>query len=859
MVVAVRAPHRRSRLRVRDWRVRTKLGVVLVIPTLALLAVGGVQVQTQVDKATQLDDFASQVSLGRQVSALIQALQGERDRTVGDVAAFEAVGRGRGPGKPGPDLREFRAAVDRAVAALNRAGASVSGGSAWQAAYERVPRRLEALPATRAGVDNGNLPSRFAHDVYGRTIETLLNLLALPDAGPDHDDLARQRDGYVELARIRELDSQMRSRIFALGRAAEFVPGAFVEITDLQARRQTALVQFRASAPADLVNQYDVVVRGPIQLRQTQLEQQVFDSGGRASLRLDAAQWWQTSSEQLNRIRGMEIKLISDATAEAGERSAGQLRRTGLVAAALTLVVLIAMVVSLLIGRSMARSLRVLRSEALQVAQTELPQVLQRLADVRAGRVAPDISVRSRTVRSADEIGEVAEAFTAVHASAVSLALEQAAMRRNVNTMFVNLARRSQVLVERQLELLDQLESREGDPDVLANLFRLDHLAARMRRNDESLLVLAGNENARRWRNPIALSAAMLAAIAEIEQYPRVRHNSDDTWHIVGHAAADVVHLFAELLENATAFSPPGTAVRISGEVVGDHVLVEITDEGIGMSPGAIESANALLESPPAADVAASERMGLFVVSHLAARHGVRVRLRTVGRGVIASVWLPPDLLAQPAPEVLTPSEVLGPRDMRGPAVAARVPRPAVGGVPAVAAGRVPVGVGRAQFSGMRPMPPMDLVLTGRRVAAAVARIPAQRTPSFGPTGRLRRTGDPGSASAWWSRDASAAAPLTGGAAAPAPPEVPVTGGLTERGLPVRVPMAQLPPEEVEVRVDGNGVGSVPPKRPAAEPDPDDVGSTLARFYGGVRRAEAEETVQNPAVPAGPRWQKEQP
>jgi signal transduction histidine kinase len=682
------------------------------------------------------------------------------------------------------------------------------------------------------------------------------------------------------------------------------------------------------------VNRYDVAVRGPELLRANQIEQQIVDSGGRSGrLRLDAEQWWQSSSDQLNRIRTLETQLLADATTASGDRSSGQLRRTGLIAAALTLVVLVALIVSLLIGRSMARSLRVLRGEALQVAQTELPQVLQRLADLRAAPT--DITVRPRTVGSADEIGEVAEAFTAVHASAVSLALEQAAMRRNVNTMFVNLARRSQVLVERQLELLDQLESKEGDPAVLENLFRLDHLAARMRRNDESLLVLAGNENARRWRSPIAVSAAMLAAIAEIEQYPRVRHSADDTWHIVGHAAADIVHLLAELLENATAFSPPGTLVKIGGDVVGDHVIIEITDEGIGMSPEAIESANAILESPPAADVAASERMGLFVVSHLAARHGVRVRLRAAGRGVVASVWLPPELLAQPEEpdhaaaataagrpvrtEVLTPSEVLAPAEVRGRSVthAAPVPIGALagggnGGGNGVS-GRAAVAL-RSRLAEMPPMPPVDLVLTGHRAAAELAaavaaaagkvgtagsvpaigsggppppsedsgprppaqrtpaqRTPAQRTPAeYAPaqhapaqqpparasTGRLRRSGD-GEASAWWSRAGAAGAPLpSAGAAAPAPPEVPVTGGTTARGLPVRVPMAQLPAEEAASLA--NGAVGGPPQRPADEPDPDDVSSTLARFYGGVRRAEAEETTQEPTVPAGPRGREEQ-
>ena len=187
-----------------------------------------------------------------------------------------------------------------------------------------------------------------------------------------------------------------------------------------------------------------------------------------------------------------------------------------------------------------------------------------------------------------DEIGEVAEAFVAVHRSAVSVAVEQAPMRRTVNAMFVNLARRSQVLVERQLELLDELEREESDPDQLDNLFKLDHLAARMRRNDDSLLVLAGSESTRRWSDPVALPAVVLAAVAEIEHYPRVRHEAIDPVHVVGHAVGDLVHLLAELLENATVFSPPHTPVQVTargGERVG--AIIEISDDGLGMSPAA--------------------------------------------------------------------------------------------------------------------------------------------------------------------------------------------------------------------------------------------------------------------------------
>jgi hypothetical protein len=436
-----------------------------------------------------------------------------------------------------------------------------------------------------------------------------------------------------------------------------------------------------------------------------------------------------------------------------------------------------------------------------------------------------------------DEVGEVAEAFVAVHRSAVDLAVEQAVMRRNVNAMFVNLARRSQVLVERQLELLDELERDESDPDQLGNLFKLDHLAARMRRNDESLLVLAGTESSRRWNEPVSLSAVAMAAAAEIEQYPRVRHESVDNLYVVGHAVADVVHLLAELLENATNFSAPFTQVKMTTRSSsGRTATVEIVDEGLGMSDAALDEANMLLAEPPAADVAASERMGLFVVSHLAARHSIRVRLVAAERGLIATVWLPPGMLA-PAP----PARAL--------------PEPAARPVLAAVAAAVPDSVTRelrlaaapASLAGVAPRAPAN-PLPALPAAQAPAGTRARRGParaedvlkSAGAT--ATETG-----STWWSRQGggragsiangpAATPPATSGPAGPTPPSVPITGGTMANGLPLRVPMAQLP-----------DVGEAP--RPAAriptarvEPDPEAVGSMLSRYYSGVRRAEAEDS-----------------
>jgi len=254
-------------------------------------------------------------------------------------------------------------------------------------------------------------------------------------------------------------------------------------------------------------------------------------------------------------------------------------------------------------------------------------------------------------VTSTDEIGEVARAFDQVHREAVRLAADEAMLRGNLNAMFINLSRRSQSLIERQLSLIDSLEQSEQDSGRLSSLFRLDHLATRMRRNSENLLVLAGHEVNRRWSQPVALVDVLRAAISEIEQYERVVLNVQPGIVVVGQVVNDVVHLVAEIVENATTFSPEDTQVYVSGQPLSSGgVLLDITDNGVGISDQEMSHANWRLDNPPVVDVAVSRRMGLFVVGRLAAKHGVRVRLRHAqAGGLTALIWLP-DMVA--APEV---------------------------------------------------------------------------------------------------------------------------------------------------------------------------------------------------------------
>ncbi|WP_327028976.1 nitrate- and nitrite sensing domain-containing protein [Micromonospora sp. NBC_01740] len=818
-------PHRRrSPFRLRDWRMRTKLVTVLVIPSVAFLVLAGVQTHTLVGRTTALGDFAQQVGIGREIVTLVHQLQQERDRAAGELGELRRGGAGADRDSAIVLLRPLQAATDQALRDLRRAAGPLADADAsWRVAYSEVLEAYDQVVYIRAAIPPAVLGSDTILSNYHRAVDALLRLLAEPSPGEDRPALSDAVLRYVQLARVKELSSRVRAQLYEAARAGRYGVEDQVVLTDLRAQQLTALGAFRVAATAEQVRRYDETSTDPGFLTATRLEEQSLVTGAAAPSVLPAPQWWAAGEQRQELLRRIEASVLDDAVRQADGVSATQLRTTLLVVGSILAVLLVALLISVLVGRSMARSMRLLRGQALRIAQLELPDALDRLRTVTGG--VPAIEVPPAVVRSLDEIGELAEAFVAVHRSAVNVAVEQATTRRNVNAMFVNLARRSQVLVERQLELLDDLEREESDPDQLENLFKLDHLAARMRRNDDSLLVLAGTEATRRWNRPAGLGPMLLAASAEIEQYQRVRHGAVADLHVVGHAVGELVHILAELLENATSFSRPDTVVAVTARSEGAGAVIEITDRGIGMSPAALAEANAVLATPPAADVATVERMGLFVVSHLAARLRVEVRLAGGEEGLVARVRLPGGLLA-PAPEREAPVAA------RMLAAAAWDGAPPPGGLPV--AGRPPA------WAGARPAG--ELPAAGRRSEAPPRQarsVPVRAEDVLAPAARPPASTGGG----WWSRQGPSPGPVPG--ASPTPPAVPVTGGTNERGLPVRVPMAQLSAVTRPAR----------PEQPAVrhDPDPEAVGGMLSRFYSGVRRAEAEDTTEISMPPGGVR------
>src|SRR6516162_1355030 len=314
---------------------------------------------------------------------------------------------------------------------------------------------------------------------------------------------------------------------------------------------------------------------------------------------------------------------------------------------------LLTLIVTILLGRSIVRRLTALSRSARTLAEDQLPSVVARL---RRGE-SVDVAAEAPPLRVGnDEIGQVGQAIDKVRQTALRSAVEEARLRQGINDVFRNLARRNQSLLQRQLTTLDAMERKATDPDVLEDLFKMDHLTTRMRRHAEGLIILSGSPPGRSWSAPVKLIDVIRGAIAEVEDYARVTVASQSKAALAGTAVTDVIHLLAELIENATSLSPPFTQVRVSGETVANGFAIEIEDRGLGMTPARMAELNERLANPQdLLNPANTEQLGLFVVGRLARRHGITVTLRLSPYGGTTAVALIPQrLIVEEGPAAIT-------------------------------------------------------------------------------------------------------------------------------------------------------------------------------------------------------------
>ncbi|WP_028929640.1 sensor histidine kinase [Pseudonocardia asaccharolytica] len=665
---AASTPERAERWRPRHWSLTVKLVVLLLVPTVLALLLGTLRIADQAGKAADLAQMSRLVTLQKQVATLLSDLQQERL----DAGAFVAADR---PVDSTP-LKDQFGKVDQSGTQARSAlgGVDPTDDALVGVQRQQLVQALDQLPALRTLVTNSNAP---ASAVTVRYTELLGRLGEVNDALLRGINVAEVNGLAIALGRLDAAREEMSLQHAVLTAAAiegTLAPPDAAEVAAAEARLEAALANFRAALDAGQRVSYAALSSAAPNVARARLV------GSAVSGPADAPRPVPSKSEVsavfdpvLQDVDKTESGVRQELGTTSDSLQTSASNEAGINSVILMLGLLLAFAIMVLIARNMIRSLRVLRNTALDVAERRLPQAVE---SMRAGE-APTVDVDPVPLDSRDEVGQVARAFDEVHGQAVRLAADQAALQANVNAMFVNLSRRSQALVERQLQLIEQLESNEQDPDQLSDLFRLDHLATRMRRNSENLLVLAGTDLSKRNVAPVPVIDVLRAAVSEIEQYQRIVVQPPPTITIVGRAASDLVHLLAELLDNAANFSPPDSQVVMSTTRTGDgSVLIEIADRGVGMTGPELGDANLRLSGPSEVDVSASRRMGLFVVGRLASRHGIGVRLGAAAGtaagtnpgGLTATVTVPTYLIPPTASNVERPTGVgTMPPVQRGP------------------------------------------------------------------------------------------------------------------------------------------------------------------------------------------------
>ncbi|WP_025617096.1 sensor histidine kinase [Salinispora cortesiana] len=780
---------RRPAGRLRDLPIWSKLGLILIVPTVATVVVGtsGIVDHLQtLNNANRSGDLASLVAYS---GDLVSQLQDER------TEAIRLLGEDR------PAQREERSAAYEEVSA--RVDQAKEPYAERRSEVEDLPATLENqlrfidqtltdLPGTRSQVLNGRLSITQAQQQYDALLTDLINLRDSATQLAGDSELSDRMRAATALTRNKEYLSQQQDVVHVAFIRQQFTPELRNTYISTWTGQRQWLETFAAVADRADQELYDQTVAGSVAREADSYNSNLRGLAAATTLKnvgFTPDQWSEAMVEYAALVREVEVKIDRDAVQLADElRSAVRLQvflETGLLLSMLLLAILFAY----LVARSMARSLRELRQGALMIAQHGLPQAVARLRETQAagGQQTP-VQLASRIaeplpVRSKDEFGQVTEAFNAVHLEAVRTAAEQAALRASVATMFVNLARRSQILVDRLIGQLDRLERGEEDPDRLAELFQLDHLATRMRRNDENLLVLAAADSTRVQREPAALIDVLRAAQSEVEHYTRIEFGViDRDIEVAAAAVNDLVHLVAELFDNATAFSPPESQVVVEARRVGDRASLYVEDRGIGISPEQLRELNEKLATPPQVDVAVSRMMGLVVVARLASRHGVKVELRSgVDRGAVAEVSLPAGVLV---PRALAAGPQLP------PGLPPAVNSSSTGSFEALSAAR-------GSLSGPRPGESGNQVTLGGRPFDP-AHSNGAGTPS----------GSPQAMPAWSDLTGANSAATGGGSPAPYP-----TSGQPNGALPQRRPSGAS-----EVTGEQPGIPRQLPSSPEAQP-----------------------------------------
>ncbi|AHH18736.1 putative histidine kinase [Nocardia nova SH22a] len=663
--------------------IRTRILAIAVVPSLALLGIGVGTASHLVREGQHAKDWAAILGNANvHTREMIAAVEQERM-----LSLWQLAGQHTDPGA----LTAARTRLDKALEALastetalmandvdNRMGDDTGG-------FETLKKQL---PQIRGGIDAGALPLAQTYGIYNQILDAVVlgTNLVIPTA-PDAQ-VAQELAGGLRT--LHAMEGMSRSQALT---AAELSGPALAgqmrdDYRNLVGYYRTEFQQLGDDLTGPAAGRIKTVIGSPAWQQLAAMEDYLIhppapDKSGELPPPPMSFDEWRTTAEQLGDQILAAWQYQNDNANQTAVRDGERTATNSLWAGAGVLAVaILAFLLSLWLANRLIGRLKRLRTETLALAEVRLPETMRKLGE------GEEIDAETEAARldfGHDEIGSVAKAFNQAHTAAVSAAVTEARTREGVRAVFLNIAHRSQIVVHRQLEILDEAERRQEDPALLETFFRLDHLATRERRNAENLIILGGGEPGRQWRRPVPLVELVRSAIGETLDYARVRAHRMPQVFIVGTVVADLIHLLAELVDNATSFSPPQSRVEVSSNVVGKGVAIEISDQGMGMTADELERANEMLRNPPdfgVATLSANSRLGLFVVAQLGARHGITVRLSESDYGGIrAIVLVPTAVVAADAPMA----------DHLPERFAGRRPEPAMTGeIPAISAGESP-------------------------------------------------------------------------------------------------------------------------------------------------------------------------
>ncbi|MGV9342148.1 nitrate- and nitrite sensing domain-containing protein [Streptomyces sp. NPDC003688] len=632
-------------MRFRGKSIRRKIVALLLVPLVSLTAIWGFATVLTGREVTRMLRVSRTVdAVGHPTEDTVRLLQSERRQSLvylADPRAADAL----------TALHRARTDTDKAVARLHANArdrdtrAAVRGEDG-----ERLTAVLDALgglESLRRGVEERTVTRAEALDLYNHLVDPCYALIVAVD-GIDDVEMDKQAAALVNTTRARELLSREDALL-----ASSLVVGRFTrtetrQISDLVAQRDLLYDISLPLLPAAERERYEHFWGNAATAPLRVAERDVVATDSGTPRGVTVTNWNATASGVLYELGKLDQQAGDRLRDRIQPVAIGVIAQAAVVGVLGLVAVLVSLVLSVRVGRRLIRDLRQLSREAHEASGTRLPNLMRRLT------TGEQIDVESEVPRreyDKTEIGEVGQALNTLQRAAVEAAVKQAELRAGVSEVFVNLARRSQVLLHKQLTLLDTMERRTEDTTELADLFRLDHLTTRMRRHAEGLVILSGAVPSRQWRRPIRLMDVVRAAIAEVEDYERIEVRRLPSLAVTGPAVSDLTHLVAELLENATVFSPPHTAVQVVGERVGSGFTLEIHDRGLGMTADTLLDANLRLAETPEFELSDTDRLGLFVVSRLARRQKVRVSLQpSPYGGTTAVVFIPDALLSEDDP-----------------------------------------------------------------------------------------------------------------------------------------------------------------------------------------------------------------